>query len=169
MGTAYFVSIKRCLIRSQIHRMEGEDETRSLWRRGYDLGPNRTKVVEFPKSFVAKKPIVESSIDVSASSSPSRPALDEEGLRRAVQRIVYYGEIKESFHSASEREERNVSQDDILAMLEGKWTLAAKPDWDEAHRNWEYKLAGADLEGDELVLKIAVNEEMQRVTIITKF
>jgi hypothetical protein len=95
--------------------------------------------------------------------------LDEEGLRRAVQRIVYYGEIKESFHSASERAERHISQDDILAMLEGAWKLAAKPDWDEAHKNWEYRLAGADLEGDALVLKITVNEEMQRITIITKF
>ena len=153
----------------RVHRIEGEDETRSLWRRGHDLDPKRTKVVEFPKSFVAKKPIPESSLDVSASSSPSQPALDEEGLRRLVQRIVYYGEIKESFHSASERAERNVSQDDILAMLEGNWMLAAKPDWDQAHKNWEYKLAGADLEGDELALKITVNEEMQRITIITKY
>jgi len=40
---------------------------------------------------------------------------------------------------------------------------------DEAHKNWEYQLAGLDLEGDELRLKIAVNEEMQRVTIITKY
>jgi len=153
-----------------VHRIEGEDKTRSLWRnRRYDLGPKRTKVVEFSKSFVAKKPIPESSIDVSASSSPSQPALDEEGLRRAVQRIVYYGEIKESFHSTSERAERNISQDDILAMLEGRWTLAAKPDWDKAHKNWEYRLTGADLEGDELVLKITVNEEMQRITIITKY
>ena len=96
-------------------------------------------------------------------------ALDEEKLRLVVQRIVYYGEIKESFHSASERDERGVSQDDILAMLEGNWTLAAEPDWDHAHKNWEYKLAGTDLEGDELVLKITVNEEMQRITIITKY
>jgi len=95
--------------------------------------------------------------------------LDEEALRLIVQRIVYYGEIKESFHSATERAERNVSQDDILAMLEGAWTLATEPDWDQEHKNWEYKLAGADLEGDELRLKIAVNEEMQRITIITKY
>jgi hypothetical protein len=133
------------------------------------LDSKRTKVVEISQSFVAKKPISESSIDVSASSSPGSAALDEEKLRLVVQRIVYYGEIKESFHSASERDERGVSQDDIVAMLDGKWTLAAEPDWDQAHKNWEYKLAGTDLEGDELALKIAVNEEMQRITIITKY
>ena len=68
-----------------------------------------------------------------------------------------------------ERETRNISQDDISAMLEGEWKLAAEPDWDTEHRNWEYKLRGFDIEGDELVLKIAVNEEMQRITIITKY
>ena len=134
-------------------------------RFGLEAGESRRNL----EKYVAKKPESASSIDVSASSSPSQPALDEEKLRLILQRIVYYGEIKESFHSASEREERNVSQDDIVAMLEGKWTLAAKPDWDQAHKNWEYKLAGADLEGDELVLKITVNEEMQRVTVITKY
>jgi hypothetical protein len=90
------------------------------------LEPKRTKVVEISKSFVAKKPISASSIDVSASSSPNQPALDEEKLRLVVQRIVYYGEIKESFHSASERNERGVSQDDIVAMLDGngRWLLS---------------------------------------------
>jgi hypothetical protein len=149
--------------------MEGEDGTRSLRRRGYVLEPKRTKVVAISKSFVAKKPISASNIDVSASSSPGSAALDEEKLRLVVERIVYYGEIKESFHSASERAERGVSQDDIVAMLEGNWTFSAAPDWDQAHKNWEYKLAGVDLEGDELVLKITVNEEMQRITIITKY
>ncbi|MDP9051286.1 MAG: hypothetical protein M3O31_11300 [Acidobacteriota bacterium] len=149
--------------------MEGEDETPSLRRLENDLKPKRAKVVEISQSFVAKKPILASSIDVSASSSPGSAALDEDNLRLVVQRIVNYGEIKESFHSASERDERDVSQDDIVAMLERNWRLTAEPDWDQAHRNWEYKLAGTDLEGDELVLKITVNEEMQRITIITKY
>jgi hypothetical protein len=95
--------------------------------------------------------------------------LEEEALRDAITRIVYYGEVKEGFHSAKERLYRNISQDDILAMLEGEWKLTATPDWDDGHRNWEYKLAGTDLEGDELVLKVAVNVELQRVTVITKF
>lgn len=97
------------------------------------------------------------------------PELSEENLRRIVQRIVFYGSVREAFHSAHERAERNISQDDILAMLEGDWKIAARPDWDAAHRNWEYKLRGSDIEGDELTLKIAVNEEMQRITIITKY
>jgi len=133
------------------------------------LSSKRPNIVTFPKSSVAKTPPAASSIDVSASSDPRVATLDEDRLREVLQRIVYYGEIKEAFHSAHERAYRNISQDDILAMLEGAWTLAAKPDWDETHRNWKYKLAGHDLEGDELVLLISVNEELLRVTIITKF
>ncbi len=133
------------------------------------MSPRKAKIVEFPKSSVAKAAKSASSIDVNASSLPRSAALDEDRLREVLQRIVYYGEIKEAFHSAHEQAYRNVSQDDIMAMLEGAWKLAAKPDWDEAHRNWEYKLAGVDLEGDPLVLKITVNEELQRITVITKF
>jgi hypothetical protein len=133
------------------------------------LSGKRTKVIPFPQSSVAKLPISSSSIDISASSGPSQPALDEDRLRVVVSRIVYFGAIREAFHSAVERETRDISQDDISAMLEGDWKLAAEPDWDVEHRNWEYKLRGFDIEGDELVLKIAVNEEMQRITIITKY
>ena len=79
------------------------------------------------------------------------------------------GTLREAKHSAIDRDYRNVSQDDIIAMLQGSWVLSREPDWDEQHRNWEYLLAGNDIEGDSLSLKIAVNEEMQRIDIITKF
>jgi hypothetical protein len=133
------------------------------------LGRERRKVLTFPKDSVAKTPTPASNLDINASSGPSQPALDEGRLRTVLQRIVYYGEIEESWHSAQDRAGRNISQDDISAMLQGDWSLAGQPDWDEAHRKWEYKIVGVDLEGDALVLKIVVNEEMQRVTVITKY
>ena len=133
------------------------------------MSNTRPKVVEFRKSFVAKTPMTASSIDVNASSGPGFPALDPDELRSQVQRIVMYGTIRETSHSAIDRASRNVSQDDILAMLEGNWVLKGAPDWDTEHRNWEYKLEGADIEGDPLVLNIAVNVEMQRIDIITKY
>jgi hypothetical protein len=133
------------------------------------LGRERRKVLAFPKDPVAKSSEPASNVDISASSGPSQPALDEDRLRTVLQRIVYYGEIEESWHSAKDRAGRNISQDDISAMLEGDWRLAGEPDWDEAHGKWEYKVVGVDLEGDALVLKIVVNEEIQRVTVITRY
>ncbi len=127
------------------------------------------KVLPFSSKGVAKGAKSAHHIDISASSSPREPALSEEALRAAVSRIVLYGTFRESKHSAQDRSYRNVSQDDIVAMLDGAWTLDGKPEWSEEHRNWKYKVAGKDIEGDELALVIAVNVELNRIEIITKF
>jgi hypothetical protein len=166
------VKIKRTIsgsFRAVIHRMEGEVKHVRSSRRRLGLSSKRTKIVPFQQKSVASPPKSASIIDVSASSGSRWPAMDPDVLRVEVRRIVMYGTIWETKHSAVDRGYRNISQDDILAVLDGDWTLAAAPDWDEAHRNWEYKVAGQDVEGDELVLKIAVNSEMQRIDIITKY
>ncbi len=133
------------------------------------MSSEKPKVIPFTKDSIAKGSAAASNVDINASSGPSQPALDENRLQDVVQRIVDYGKIREMRHSSKDRSYRNISKDDILAMLQGKWKLAAKPDWDKQHRNWEYKIKGTDIEGDELVLKIAVNEELQYIYIITKF
>ncbi len=129
----------------------------------------KPKILPFPKKGIAQTPGIASNIDVSASSGSRPLALAGEALRQAVTRIVLYGTFRESAHSAFDRSYRNVSQDDMLCMLEGTWTLAAEPEWDEKHHNWKYKLAGKDIEGDDLVLLVALNTEEQMITIITKF
>lgn len=133
------------------------------------MDQEKPKILPFPKKGIAQTPGSASNIDVSASSGSRPVALAGEDLRQAVTRIVLYGTFRESAHSAFDRSYRNVSQDDILCMLEGMWTLATEPEWDAAHHNWRYKLAGQDIEGDELVLLIALNTEEQMITIITKF
>ena len=57
----------------------------------------------------------------------------------------------------------STSKIDISASSSGR------AEYDEAHRNWKYKLFGHDIEGDELVLVVAVDTDEQRITIITKF
>jgi hypothetical protein len=133
------------------------------------LGREKPKVLLFTNDFVPKGLATAFNVYIHASSGPGQPALDENKLQEVVQRITNYGKIREMRHSSKDRSYRNISEDDILAMLQGKWKLAATPDWDEQHRNWEYKIKGSDIEGEELVLKIAVNEELQRIDIITKY
>jgi len=133
------------------------------------LGQSRSKVLPFSKKGLAQSAASASKIDVSASSASRDPAMPEEDLRAAVLKIVLYGTLLESKHSAQDRSYRNISERDILAMLEGKWSLAAAPEWDERHRSWKYKLKGVDLDGDELELVIAVDVEMNLIHIITKF
>jgi len=133
------------------------------------LGQDKPKILPFPKKGIAQTPGSASIIDVSASSGSRPQPLAGEALRQAVTRIVLYGTFRESAHSAFERSYRNVSHDDMLHMLEGTWTLAKKPSWDEKHYNWKYELVGQDIEGDELTLVVALNTEEQMITIITKY
>ena len=82
---------------------------------------------------------------------------------------MLYGVLRETGHSARDRSYRNITERDIIAMLEGKWLLDAPPEWDEQHRNWKYRLKGLDVSGDELVLIVALQVEFDRIDIITKF
>ena len=123
------------------------------------MGQPRNRILPFPKKGVAQSAPSASKLDISASSVGREPALSGEDLHAAVSRIVLYGTYRESKHSAQDRSYRNVSDDDIQLMLCGPWTLAGKPEWDEEHRNWKYKLAGHDIEGDELVLLVSLNQE----------
>jgi len=127
------------------------------------------KLIPFEKKHIAKGPQFASNIDISASSATRHTALGEDNLRTAISRILFCGTIRETWHSEQERSYRNVSQDDIVAMLDGPWKLVARPEWSHAHENWKYKLIGMDIEGDELELVVAVNTELDLIEIITKY
>jgi hypothetical protein len=90
-------------------------------------------------------------------------------LQQAIRKIVLYGTFRESRHSAKVRSYRNISEGDIVAMLEGTWSLSGPPEWNDDHHSWKYTLKGSDIDGDELVLVVAVNVELERIDIITKY
>jgi hypothetical protein len=86
----------------------------------------------------------------------------------AVSRAVVYGTFRETFHSADERSYRNITQEDMLHMLQGGWILVGT-EFDDEHHNWKYRVAGKDIEGDDLSLIIAVDPGENRITVISKF
>ena len=129
----------------------------------------RSKVLPFAKKSVAQKSPLPGKIDISASSARHDPPLSEDDLQIAVARALNFGTFRQSFHAAEERSYRNISNEDILHMLGGKWKLDGKPEYDEKHRNWKYQLSGKDFEDDDLVLIVAVDIDENRITIITKF
>ena len=133
------------------------------------MGQKRTKILPFPKKGIAQTPGSASIIDVNASSGQRPSPLSELDLQNAVSKIIFYGTYRETRHSAEDRSYRNVSDDDIQFMLRGPWKLSGEPEWEEMHKNWKYKLSGHDIEGDDLVLVVAINEEEQMITVITKY
>ena len=134
-------------------------------------GKEPAKVIELNKKNVAKIDVNASIIENNSSFVPSEPALDESRLQAAVSRIITHsGTYGETRHSKSDRAFRNISDDDIFCCLGGKWSLVGEPVWrDTPHRNWNYKISGTDIDGEELVLVIAINAEKNRITIITKY
>ena len=137
------------------------------------MSPKKPKkkpgVLPFAQKPAFHTPNKTSIIDISASSRERLSQLAEPDLRVAIMRIVHYGTVWQTWHAGQEREYRNVSNDDIQHMLLGAWVLERAPEWSEEHHNWKYRLRGADLEGDELTLIVAVNTEEQKIAVVTKF
>jgi hypothetical protein len=133
------------------------------------LGTEKPKILPFPKKGIAQTPGSASIIDINASSSERPSSLAEPELRVTISRIVHYGTVWQTRHAGHDRSYRNVSDDDIQHMLVGPWVLERMPEWSDEHRNWKYRLRGADIEGDELTLIVAVNTEEEKLSVITKF
>jgi hypothetical protein len=103
-------------------------------------------------------------------TQPPPPSLNLNNLRHLVAKAVEKGWVREVWHSERERAYRNISMEDVLYGLERPdWTLAAPPDYDARHKNWEYLIKTVDIEGVELDLKIAPNPADGTIIVITKF
>lgn len=53
-------------------------------------------------------------------------------------------------------------------MLQHEWALVGA-EFDDEHHNWKYRVAGKDIEGDDLNLIIAIDPDENRITVISKF
>jgi hypothetical protein len=135
------------------------------------LGPGKDEILRFPQKTVAKTAKGASNIDINASSQPGDPAMSEDELSVAVQRIIAYGVYEECKHSSQDRSYRNISDDDIQFCLSRRFKLTGvEPGEDSRGRKcWKYRVTGRDTEGAELSLVITVNTETQKLKIITKF
>ena len=55
-------------------------------------------------------------------------------------------------------EERNISMSDVEHLFE-TGTIPKDPTWDEEHENWEYVVKGTDIEGIDLAIVFAIDED----------
>jgi protein-tyrosine-phosphatase len=61
---------------------------------------------------------------------------------------------------------RNVSDDDIIIALENG-EVQDKPEWEDNHQNWKYKVVGRDTDNDKLTLITVIIEKDLTLRIIT--
>jgi hypothetical protein len=68
-------------------------------------------------------------------------------------------------HARERMIERNVNDDDILKVL--RTGIVSPAEWNDEHKNWRYPVSGLDIDGDSLVLVIALEPQFCRITVIT--
>jgi hypothetical protein len=81
--------------------------------------------------------------------------------------ILTDGEIRPTFHCRYESmPKRNVEDLDIRkALTIGE--VQDKPEWEDSHQNWKYKVIGKDLDNDKLTVVTVIVESDFLLRIVT--
>jgi hypothetical protein len=69
-------------------------------------------------------------------------------------------------HARKRMRERHFNVDDVRRVLM-HGTVSGSPAWDETFQNWRYKVTGVDYDNVPLVLIIALEPPLGRLTVIT--
>lgn len=85
----------------------------------------------------------------------------------AIQRLLAEGDsIGLTNHARDQCATRNVTVDDIRNVLL-KGNVSPDAEWNENTSNWKYSIAGLDCERDPLVVIVALEPWLCRITVIT--
>ncbi len=65
--------------------------------------------------------------------------------------------------------ERNVDMQDLEILLTETGVIKRDAEWDENHKNFKYRVEGTDGLGEELIAIVAIEENDERIKIVTVF
>ncbi len=96
--------------------------------------------------------------------------LSPEEAQREIRGIATYADVIPSNHCFFDSlDQRNYTTDDLYFVLKnGK--VREQPEWNIDHSNWQYKVEGKAIEGDEAVVITVIisHRELLAVTIMPK-
>ena len=97
------------------------------------------------------------------------PPLSPVDASKAIRHLLEGGTDAISFarHARERGRARRFNRRDIEHVLTNGTVGDAS--WDDRFRNWTYRVRGADLDGDDLTVVIALDPVWARITIITGF
>lgn len=85
----------------------------------------------------------------------------------AIQRLL---ELRDSIsltsHARKRMRERRFTVDDVRRVLV-YGTVSPTPEWGEEYQNWKYQVSGVDYDNVPLVLTVALEPVLGRITVIT--
>jgi hypothetical protein len=82
-------------------------------------------------------------------------------LLEALGNIPVSGTV-ETYHARFDHLERGLSADDVIHGLERDWKFDRKPEW-------KYRLATESVDGDEIVVVIAVDAANRSFEVVTRW
>lgn len=99
------------------------------------------------------------------------PCLREEELKSLVSEALEDGPsgANETFHARFGHLERGLSQDDVIHGLEKPWKFDRPPVFNPKEWQWKYFLATESIDGDDLLIIIAVDTLNRSFEVITRW
>lgn len=114
----------------------------------------------------------EKGLDNMSTAGYIPPHLSEAQLRALVSDAVEGNpdeDAKETFHARFDHLERGLSLDDVLHGLERPWTFERPPEFNKSQWQWKYRIATESIDGDELVIIIAVDTANRSFEVVTRW
>jgi len=89
-------------------------------------------------------------------------------LLEALGNIPVSGTV-ETYHARFDHLERGLSADDVIHGLERDWKFDRKPEFNRDEWQWKYRLATESVDGDEIVVVIAVDAANRSFEVVTRW
>ncbi len=78
--------------------------------------------------------------------------------------------VPSRIHAAKVRMvERNVDMQDLEILLTETGVITREAEWDEKHKSFKYRVEGTDGLGEEIIAIVAIEENYDRIKIVTVF
>jgi hypothetical protein len=74
----------------------------------------------------------------------------------------------ETFHARFHHLERNLSLDDVIHGLQRPWAFDRPPEFNRDEWQWKYRIATQSIDGDDLVIIVAVDTANRSFEVITR-
>lgn len=99
------------------------------------------------------------------------PCLSEDELRAIVLEAIEKApeNVNETYHARFDHLERGITSDDVVHGLEREWRFERAPEFSEANWQWKYRILTETIEGDVLVILIAVDTSNRSFEVITRW
>jgi hypothetical protein len=86
-----------------------------------------------------------------------------------IRSILQNGRFLIVSHCYERMRKRGVYEEDILHVLNENGIITSKPELDEKHQKYKYRVEGFDIEGDELTIIVNIFDEKTLVVTITVY